>query len=219
MAGDTAPDQQTDRDSTYEEAGMTNELGFGDAPAVVVVDLQTGFTDPESPLGSELDDVVASTARLLETAHEYNVPTYLTRCVYREDLKDGGVFTEKVPTAEALAGDSAWLDIDHRIPRDESDHLIDKQMPSAFFDTNLDSMLTAEGVDTLVVAGATTSGCVRATVVDACSYGYRPMVPTECVGDRAQEPHDANLFDMGSKYADLMDLETVERDLRRTSSH
>ena len=96
--------------------------------------------------------------------------------------------------------------------------VVDKQQPSAFFGTELDTVLTYEGVDTVVVAGATTSGCVRATVVDACSHGYRPIVPIQCVGDRAEEPHEANLFDMGSKYADLLGREEVERHLRAAAA-
>jgi nicotinamidase-related amidase len=192
---------------------MRNELGFGDTPAVLVVDLQRGFTDPASPLGSDQDDVVESSVRLAGVARANDVPVFLSRCVYREDLRDGAVFTEKVPTAEALAGDSEWAAIDPRFEISENDHVIDKQMPSAFFETGLDTMLTYEDIDTVVVAGATTSGCVRATVVDACSHGYRPMVPVECVGDRATEPHEANLFDMGSKYADVLSLADVEAEL------
>jgi nicotinamidase-related amidase len=196
-------------DDVYERAGMTNELGFGDRPAVLVVDLQRGFTHPKSPLGSDQDAVVSATAELLTVAREGDVPIYFTRCVYREDLRDGAVFTEKVPTAEALTVGSEWVDIDSRLEVRPEDHVVDKQMPSAFFETELDTMLTYDGVDTVVVAGATTSGCIRATVVDACSHGYRPMVPRECVGDRAEEPHEANLFDMGSKYADVLSLSDV----------
>lgn len=197
----------------YERAGMTNELGFGDRPAVVVVDLQRGFTDPDSPLGSDQDDVVTATTRLVSAAREVDVPIYYTRCVYRKDLRDGAVFTEKVPTAEALTSDSKWVDLDSRLDVRNEDHVVDKQMPSAFFETELDTMLTYDGVDTVVVAGATTSGCIRATVIDACSEGYRPMVPEECVGDRAPEPHEANLFDMGSKYADVLSLDEVLQEL------
>ena len=203
-------DSKTD---VYERAGMTTELGFGDYPAVLIVDLQRGFTDPESPLGSDQDDVVKATDCLLKAARANDVPVFFTRCVYRDDLRDGAVFTEKVPTAEALTADSKWTPIDSRLDVQKADHLVDKQMPSAFFETELDTMLTYEGVDTVVVAGATTSGCIRATVVDACSHGYRPMIPKTCVGDRAPEPHEANLFDMGSKYADVLDLETVVTEL------
>jgi nicotinamidase-related amidase len=214
MTTDTDPTRteataDDETEAVYERAGMTNELGFGDTPAVVVVDLQRGFTDPDSPLGSPLDEVVEATARLVETAHDRGVPVYYTRCVYRSDLRDGGTFTEKVPTARELAHGSEWVPVDDRLPVTDADHVIDKQQPSAFFETELGTMLTYEGVDTVVIAGATTSGCVRATVVDACSHGYRPMVAVDCVGDRAEDPHEANLFDMGSKYADLLTLEEV----------
>ena len=203
-----------DKSDIYGEAGMMNELGFGDSPAVVVVDLQRGFTDPDSPLGSELDDVVEANVSLLETAREAEIPMFFTKCVYRDDLADGGVFTEKVPTASELTKDSEWTPLDERLDVRESDHIIEKQQPSAFFSTELDTMLTHKGVDTVIVTGATTSGCIRATVIDACSHGYRPMLPRECVGDRAEEPHEANLFDMRSKYADVLSLDEVETELQ-----
>jgi nicotinamidase-related amidase len=198
----------------YEDAGISGSVGFGEAPAVVVVDLQTAFTDPACPLGADLDDTVEATAELLRVARETAVPVFFTRCVYREDARDGAVFAEKIPSTTELTPESEWIELDPRLNPSEEAVVVEKQQPSAFFETGLDTMLTYEGVDTVVVTGATTSGCVRATVVDACSHGYRTVVPVECVGDRAEEPHEANLFDMGSKYADLMDRREVERRLR-----
>jgi nicotinamidase-related amidase len=206
----------TDIDDVYEDAGITGDIGFGDSPAIVVVDLQTAFTDPECSLGSDLDETVEANAELLETAREHDVPVFFTRCVYREDARDGAVFAEKIPSTKELTRDSPWLEIDPRLNPTEADHIVEKQQPSGFFETELDTMLTFEGVDTAVITGATTSGCVRATVVDACSHGYRPIVPVECVGDRAEDPHEANLFDMGSKYADLMGLEETKETIRET---
>lgn len=208
----------SDKEEIYEESGITGDIGFGDTPAIVVIDLQTAFTDPECPLGSELDETVAANADLLETAREHEVPIYFTRCVYREDARDGAVFAEKIPSTAELTRDSEWLEIDPRLDPDERDHIVEKQQPSGFFNTELDTMLTYEGVDTTVITGATTSGCVRATVTDACSHGYRPIVPEECVGDRAEDPHEANLFDMDSKYADVMDLEEVKTALREIAN-
>lgn len=204
------------KEEIYEEAGITGEIGFGDSPGIVVVDLQTAFTDPECPLGADLDETVEANAELLAVAREEGVPIFFTRCVYREDARDGAVFAEKIPSTKELTRDSEWLEIDPRLDPSEDDHVVEKQQPSAFFDTELDTMLTYEGIDTAVVTGATTSGCVRATVTDAMSHGYRPIVPVECVGDRAEDPHEANLFDMGSKYADLMTLDEVEAALRET---
>lgn len=205
------------KEEIYEEAGISGEIGFGESPAIVVVDLQTAFTDPECPLGADIDETVEANAELLETARECDVPIYFTRCVYREDARDGAVFAEKIPSTKELTRDSPWLEIDPRLNPTEDDHVVEKQQPSGFFETELDTMLTFEGVDTAVVTGATTSGCVRATVTDACSNGYRPIVPIDCVGDRAQEPHEANLFDMGSKYADLVDLDEAKRAIRETA--
>jgi maleamate amidohydrolase len=204
-------------DDIYEDAGITGEIGFGDSPAIIVVDLQTAFTDPACSLGSELDKTVEASAELLGVAREENIPVFFTQCVYRDDTRDGAVFAEKIPSTKELTRDSPWLEIDPRLAPTEDDHIIEKQQPSGFFKTELDTMLTYEGIDTAVVTGATTSGCVRATVVDACSHGYRPIVPVECVGDRAEDPHKANLFDMGSKYADLMHLDGTKTALRETS--
>lgn len=205
------------KEQIYEEAGITGAVGFGDSPAVVVVDLQTAFTDPACPLGADLDDTVEATAQLLTVAREADVPVVFTRCVYRKDRRDGAVFAEKIPSTEELTSDSEWVELDPRLAPPDDAVVIEKQQPSAFFETGLDTMFTYEGIDTVVITGATTSGCVRATVVDACSHGYRPIVPIQCVGDRAQEPHEANLFDMGSKYADLLDRQDVEGRLREAA--
>lgn len=204
-------------DETYENAGITGSVGFGESPAVVVVDLQRAFTDPSCPLGADLDETVEATAGLLAVAREAGTPVFFSRCVYRPDACDGAVFAEKIPSTTELTPDSEWVEIDPRLEPEPEDAVVTKQQPSAFFDTGLDTMLTYEGIDTVVVTGATTSGCVRATVVDACSHGYRTVVPVECVGDRARDPHEANLFDMGSKYADLSDRTEVERHLRAAS--
>jgi nicotinamidase-related amidase len=205
------------KEEIYREAGITGTVGFGKAPAIVVVDLQTAFTDTACPLGADLDDTVEATAELLETAREVEIPVFFSRCIYREDVRDGAVFAEKIPSTKELTPDSKWTEIDPRLKPADEEVVIEKQQPSSFFDTGLNTMLTYEGVDTVVVTGATTSGCVRATVVDACSHGYRPIVPVECVGDRAEDPHEANLFDIGAKYADLMDRGEVEQHIREAA--
>jgi nicotinamidase-related amidase len=206
----------SDTEEIYEESGITGDIGFGESPAIIVIDLQTAFTDPACSLGSDLDDTVEANADLLETAREHDVPIYFTRCVYRDDARDGAVFAEKIPSTAELTRDSEWLEIDPRLDPSDDDHIVEKQQPSGFFDTELDTMLTYEGVDTTIITGATTSGCVRATVVDACSHGYRPIVPEACVGDRAEDPHEANLFDMESKYADVIGLDDVTTRLSET---
>ncbi|MFC7157153.1 isochorismatase family protein [Halomarina halobia] len=193
-----------DRTAVYERAGMDNRVGYGDAPALLVVDLQTGFTDETNPLGSDLLRVVERTNALLDAAHEGDVPVVLTRIVTRHnDARDLGVWGEKVPSLATLTEGDEWVDLDARLAVDEDDHVLDKRQASAFHETELDSMLNYLGVDTTVVAGCTTSGCVRATVVDACSHGFHAIVPEEAVGDRAREPHEANLFDIDAKYGDV----------------
>jgi nicotinamidase-related amidase len=204
----------SDTEELYREAGIEGRVGFGESPAVIVVDLQRGFTDPACPLGSDLDAVVEDTSHLLTAAREAGVPVVFTRGVYRPDGRDGGPFAEKVPSVKRLTRDSKWTEIDPRLKPQDDEHVVDKQQPSGFFRTELDTMFTHRGIDTTIIAGATTSGCVRATVLDACMRGYRPIVPWECVGDRAPDPHEANLFDIDSKYGDVVDLEAVVRRLR-----
>lgn len=199
-----------DAHATYERAGLDNTVGYGDRPALVVVDLQRGFTDPENPLGGDLSDVVERTNQLLDAAHGSGLPVVFTRVVTTHpEGADLGVWLDKIPTLGTLEADSEWVAIDDRLDRAESDSLLDKRQASAFHETELPSLLRRWDTDTVVVAGCTTSGCVRATGVDACAHGYRTIVPAEGVGDRAEEPHEANLFDLDAKYADVRPIEEV----------
>jgi nicotinamidase-related amidase len=199
-----------DKQAIYERADMNNQAGYGDDPAVLVVDLQTGFTDPDNPLGGDLMTVVERTNTLVDTAHEGNVPVVFTRIVTKhDDARDLGVWGEKVPSLATLQAGSEWVDIDPRLHVGEDDHVLDKRQASAYHETELDSMLTALDVDTVVITGCTTSGCIRATAVDACSHGYYTVIPESAVGDRAAEPHETNLFDIDSKYGDVRPVEEV----------
>ena len=136
------------------------------------------------------------------------VPIIFTTVAYdKASAQPAEVFMQKVPTLRVLELGSPMVEVDARLGRQETDTLLVKQFASSFFGTALSSLLTARGCDTVMVTGCTTSGCVRATVVDAVSHGYRPIVPRECVGDRAQAPHDANLFDIQQKYGDVISLE------------
>lgn len=203
------------RDQIYEDAGMNDTVGYGESPAVVAVDIQKGMTDPASPLGSELDGMVANNNRVVEAAHGNGVPVVWTRVVYTHpDAADGGVWPEKVAPLKRLRSGSRWVELDDRCDVDDADHVLDKKHASAFHDTELDAMLTAWGVDTVVVTGCTTSGCVRASVVDASAHGYRTIVPEGCVDDRASEQHDANVYDMDAKYADVRPVGEVVDYLR-----
>ncbi|MEF8875126.1 MAG: isochorismatase family protein [Haloarculaceae archaeon] len=208
-----------DKEAIYERAGMDNRVGYGDAPALVVVDLQRAFTDPESPIGGDLDAVVERSNALVSAAHDAAVPVVFTRIVTKhEDMRDLGVWGEKVPSLRMLQAGADCVALDPRLDAGPDDHVLDKRQASAFHGTELDSMLTGLGVDTVVLAGATTSGCVRATAVDACSHGFYTVVPEGAVGDRAAEPHEANLFDIDAKYGDVRPVEEVRAYLRRAET-
>ena len=194
----------------YEQATMDNLVGYGNEPALVVVDLQRGFTAEENPLGGDLTGVVERTNRLLDAAHEGEIPVVFTRILTtHEEGHDYGIWLEKIPALDTLEAGSEWVEIDDRLNRESRDHVLDKRQASAFHETELDSMLGYLGVDTAVVTGCTTSGCIRATAVDACAHGYRCIVPEEAVGDRAPEPHEANLFDINAKYGDVRPVDEV----------
>jgi nicotinamidase-related amidase len=193
----------------YRSRGLAGRVGFGQHPAVLVIDFIVGFTDPESPLASDLSSELAATLTVLEAARNRTVPVYFTTTVYESDLMDAGLFLRKVPSLATLARGTRWIEIDPQLQRRFSEPVIEKKYASAFFGTHLASTLTASGIDTLIVTGCTTSGCVRATVVDALQHGFRAIVPRECVGDRAPGQHEANLIDIDGKYGDVVDQPTV----------
>jgi nicotinamidase-related amidase len=203
--------QPQDKHAIYERAQFGHTLGYGKRPALVVIDLQIGFTKPElSPLAGNLDAEVGATNRLLAVARQKNVPIIFTVVGYdphRQD--DAGLWPEKVPSLRLLTLGSDLVELDPRLDRKPEDLVIVKKCASGFFGTYLGSTLTMKGVDTLIVTGCTTSGCVRATVMDALNHGFRPIVPLEAIGDRAQEPHEANVFDIGAKYGDVVSVEEV----------
>ena len=195
--------------------GFGAGAGFGSRPAVLVVDLLEGFTDPSSPLGSDLDGVVDSTRALLGVAREAGVPVLFTTVVYDDaNERAAAVFLRKVPALGVLRPGSRWIEVDARLGRRDDEPVLAKAFASAFFGTPLASILT--GCDTLVVCGASTSGCVRATVVDAVQHGLAPIVPRECVGDRWSAAHEANLFDIEAKYGDVVPLSEVVAGLRES---
>ena len=190
--------------------GFGERGGFGRRPALIVVDMTLGFTDPESPLASDLDGPVEAIQKLLEAARQAEIPIVFTTVAYREsDKLTAAAFIDKVPALLKLEAGSRWAEIDPRISPREKEPVLNKLFASAFFGTGLSSLLTTAGVDTLIVTGATTSGCVRATVVDALQYGFRPVVPREVVGDRNPDAHETNLYDVEAKYGDVVYLEEV----------
>lgn len=197
-------------DEIYEQADLGNRVGFGDTPAVVVVDFQYGMTDPDNPLGSDMTAAVEQTDSLVAAAHEADVPVVFTRVITsQQDGHDMSIWTKKAPKLKELTPGSRWVEIDERLDVHDEDHILDKRQASAFHETELNSMLVALGVDTVIVTGSTTSGCVRASVIDACSLGYRTIVPGSCVADRSTRQAEANLYDMNAKYADVVPREEV----------
>jgi len=203
--------QKQDKHAIYQHAQLGHKLGYGKRPAIVVVDFQIGFTAPErSPLAGNLDAEVAATNTLITAARKKQVPVIFTVVGYdphRQD--DAGLWPEKAPSLRLLTLGSELVDLDPRLNRSPEDLVVVKKYASGFFGTYLASTLTMKAVDTVVVTGCTTSGCVRATVMDALAHGFRPIIPVEAVGDRAQEPHEANLFDIGSKYGDVVPTQEV----------
>ncbi|MGH3106767.1 MAG: isochorismatase family protein [Rubrobacteraceae bacterium] len=191
----------------YERARLGQSVTLGARPAVLVVDFSRGFTDPESTMGSELTREVEATNRLLVAAREREIPVIFTTIGFEPNQKDGSLWLEKAPGLGELIIGSMWVEIDPRLGRRDEETVILKKGASAFFGTNLPSILVSQGVDTIVMCGATTSGCIRATAVDLLQYGYPTLVPRECVGDRAQAPHEANLVDIQAKYADVVSIE------------
>ncbi|MFL6059411.1 MAG: isochorismatase family protein [Rubrobacteraceae bacterium] len=191
----------------YERARLGQSVTLGVRPAILVVDFSRGFTDPESTMGSELTREVEATNRLLAAAREREIPVIFTTIGFEPNLKDGSLWLEKAPGLGELIIGSKWVEIDPRLERRDEETVILKKGASAFFGTNLPSILVSQGVDTIIMCGATTSGCVRATAVDLLQYGYPTLVPRECVGDRAQAPHEANLVDIQAKYADVVSVE------------
>lgn len=188
----------------YESARLGQSLTLGESPAVLVVDFSCGFTDPECSMGSDLTEEVLATKRLLDVARAGGVPVIFTTIGYEHNLKDGSLWLKKAPALGELQIGGRWVEIDPRLKRQESETVVLKKGASAFFGTNLPSILVAGKVDTVILCGATTSGCVRATAVDLLQYGFPTVVPQECVGDRARAPHEANLFDIQAKYADVI---------------
>lgn len=205
------------REEIYQKGLMAddNRCEFGDWPAIVAIDLQYGETDPQYPMGSDLSDVIENTNELVDVAHEKNVPVIWTRVVYtHEDAIDAGMWTKKMPALEDWIEGRREVEMDDRIHIGEDDHILDKRHASCFHETELNSLLNAQDVDTVIVTGCSTSACVRETAADASAYGYHSIVPETCVGDRSDRQHEAHLFDIDAKFADVEPTEQVKGYLR-----
>jgi len=187
----------------YRTQGFGHTLRRGCAPALLVIDFVNAFVDPAHFGGGNIAQAVQATTALLDHARTAGWPVAFTRIVYADDGSDAGVFAAKVPGLLNLREHDVLSQVVDQLQPRSGELIVRKQQASAFFETPLSSWLRARGVDTLVIAGCTTSGCVRATVVDGVSHNFIPLVAVDCVGDRALGPHEATLFDLRQKYADL----------------
>jgi maleamate amidohydrolase len=180
-------------------------IGFGKKPAVLVVDFINAYTTEGSLLyAPDVVTAVNETIDLLALAREKNIPVLYTKVLYNKNFRDGGIFIQKVPVLKTMVEGEPLAEIVSELTPVESDIIIVKQYASAFFGTSLAATLTSLGVDTILLTGCSTSGCVRASAVDGMQYGFRVIVPRECVADRHTGPHEANLFDINSKYGDVV---------------
>ncbi len=190
-------------------------LGFGKKAAVLVIDFIRAYTTLGEPLyAPDVVTAVQETVDLLVLARSKNVPIIYTQVLYNANGLDGGIFVQKVPVLRSMVRGEPMADIVPELLPAVSDVIIAKQYASGFFGTPLAATLTSMGVDTVIITGCSTSGCVRATAVDGMQYGFRVIVPRECVGDRHPAPHEANLFDIDSKYGDVVTKAEVMEYLR-----
>ena len=196
-------------DANYATAGFNAALEPGRRPALLLVDMVRAYLEPESPLYAGVESTLGPAAAVLTAARAAHIPVVYTQVRYAADGRDGGIFFRKVPALAVFACDHEWGEVAPQIAPRPGETIVVKQYASAFFGTSLSSTLTALGVDTVIVMGYSTSGCVRASAVDALQFGFIPVVVRDAVGDRHPDPHHANLFDLAAKYADVWDSPRV----------
>ena len=197
-----------DLDQNYK-AVFNKMLGFGKNPAIILVDFVAAYFDENSPLYADVEKALLSAIRIRNKGREKNIPIIYTNVSYQKDGKNGGVFFEKLPVLSCFIEGAKTAGWPSKLDIDPNEIVITKQYPSAFFETCLSKKLNNLEIDTLIITGLTTSGCIRATCVDAISYGFRPIVVKDACGDRHEKPHIANLFDMNAKYADVVSEKEV----------
>ena len=191
-------------------------IGFGKRPALLIVDFLNAYITEGAPLyAPDVVTAVHETVDMLALAREKNIPVLYTKVLYNKNFRDGGIFIQKVPVLKTMVEGELLAEIVPQLSPVESDIIIVKQYASAFFGTSLAATLTSLEVDTILLAGCSTSGCVRASAVDGMQYGFRVIVPRDCVGDRPPGPHEANLFDINSKYGDVVSKNEVMEYLKQ----
>jgi maleamate amidohydrolase len=201
---EAAHEAQDDADF-FAQRGFGQRIGFGERPALMVIDMLKAFTDEKATLGANLDEQIAAIIPLLAAAHDGGLLVIFSTVRYDDaDLKDAGIWALKQKGVMTLRADGHGWEVDSRLDFRKTDTLLFKKYASCFFGTDLVPRLLAHRVDTLIMTGGTTSGCVRATAVDACQNGFRPIVVREAVGDRSTAAHAQSLFDLDAKYADVV---------------
>ena len=199
----------------YRERGYAHALGPGINPAILVIDFTLAFTRSSDDFpGGSFESELAETRRLLDSARGI-CPIIFTTIAYQPDMRDAGLWAIKVPWLEHCTVDSEAVEIDPCLEVRRDDIVLIKKYPSALYETGLVPMLNAKGIDTLIIAGCTTSVCVRATALDAMQHGYRPLVAREAVGDFVPEVHEVHLLDIGSRYADVLSVDEICHYLER----
>jgi nicotinamidase-related amidase len=202
----------------FQTKGIGGRVGFGERPALMVVDMILGFTDDRSPLGSDAPETVAEIARLLVAARGAEIPIVFSTCHFAADMPEAQAWYRKIPSQRTLEPGSRWVEVDPRLEPGPGETVLAKHFASCFAGTSLAAELRRQAVDSIVVTGMTTSGCVRATVVDGVSAGFRPIVPRGAVADRARLPHLASLFDIDAKYGDVVATDEVVAYLGRLAA-
>jgi len=198
-------------DLTDNYAGVFDgKLGFGRSPALLSIDFMRAYTEEGADFYSPgVVDAVAASVDLLAAARKQKIPVIHTRIQFAPSGVDGGLFVQKVPALRQLVPGARLGQYDPKVAPREDELEIVKNYASAFFGTSLQATLSTMGVDTIVLIGCSTSGCIRASAIDGMQHGFRVIVPRECVGDRHQDPHEANLFDIDAKYGDVVPLSAV----------
>ena len=191
------------------DEGFGEGLGFGSRPALLVIDFVKAYLNKGSPLYAGVDAGREQCVELLTYARAPGIPIFHSNVSYRPGSADGGIFRRKLPLLSVFEEGSPYADFVDGLEPLPAETVITKQYASAFFGTPLASSLTAQGVDTVIICGVTTSGCIRASAVDAVQHGFLPVVVREAVGDRDEAPHMANLFDLQAKYADVVPMNDV----------
>lgn len=179
-------------------------LPFGSRPALIIVDMVQAYFDKASPLYAGVEPALQSTLHLLAAARGAGIPVIFTNVVFQAGGTDGGLFYRKLPALKCFDAGSPWGQFADGLVPAATEIVVTKQYASAFFGTTLASTLAALGVDTLLIAGVTTSGCIRATALDTLQHGFAPFVVRDACGDRHSQPHEANLFDLQAKYAEVV---------------